>query len=281
MVAWPLPPELVFWVAHLSHAPARPACLAIAAAAPRAPLRPGPAHRRRLARAAGLGQDFRQYYYFLGSLGRKIRFVASLLLRLRRRHRGRRPPAARPGRYPHQALRPKGRGGRHPPQPQPRPRRPEVPLRPRLGDHRLARLPPALGRHRPAPARLVVRPAKDIAKLPRRYGVAFRTKLQMAADLVAWVAGWLRYLGKTLWVVADGAYAKRPFLKAAAAAGVVVVSRLRKDAALWTVPEPPRPGAPRGAARGPPTASRPSAWPSGRPIEAAGSRGSSCCTGRR
>jgi hypothetical protein len=74
----------------------------------------------------------------------------------------------------------------------------------------------------------------------------------MAAELVTWAAGWLRYLGKALWVVADGAYAKRPFLKAARAAGVVVVSRLRKDAALWSVPVPPRPGAPKRRGR-PPT----------------------------
>jgi hypothetical protein len=53
-------------------------------------------------------------------------------------------------------------------------------------------------------------------------------------------------LGKSLWVVADGAYAKRPFLKRALAAGVVVVSRLRKDAALWSVPPPPKPRRKRG-----------------------------------
>src|SRR5205823_7121526 len=80
---------------------------------------------------------------------------------------------------------------------------------------------------------------------PPRYRVVFRTKLAMAAEAVAWLAAWLKYLGKTLWVVADGAYAKRPFLKAAKAAAVVVVSRLRQDAALWSVPLPPRPGAPK------------------------------------
>ena len=48
------------------------------------------------------------------------------------------------------------------------------------------------------------------------------------------------------------------------AAGVVVVSRLRKDAALWTVPVPPRPGQPEEAR---PAAdvrqAGASAWPSG------------------
>src|SRR5260370_13037277 len=32
-------------------------------------------------RGGGLGRDFRAYYYFLGSLGRKAQFVSSLLLR--------------------------------------------------------------------------------------------------------------------------------------------------------------------------------------------------------
>ena len=40
----------------------------------------------------------------------------------------------------------------------------------------------------------------------------------MGATLVAWAAAWLKSLGKVLWVVADGAYAKRPLLKAARAA---------------------------------------------------------------
>ncbi len=43
-------------------------------------------------------------------------------------------------------------------------------------------------------------------------------------------------------MVADGAYAKAPFLKPAQALGMTVVSRLRKDAALRTVPGPKPPG---------------------------------------
>jgi hypothetical protein len=72
--------------------------------------------------------------------------------------------------------------------------------------------------------------------------VTFQTKLEMAAALVEWLVTWLRFLGKPLGVVVDGAYAGRPFLKRALAAGVVVVSRLRRDAALRSVPVPPRPG---------------------------------------
>jgi len=48
-------------------------------------------------------------------------------------------------------------------------------------------------------------------------------------------------LGLPLRVV-DGFYAKRPYLRAAASAGVTVISRLRRDAGLRTVPTPPRDG---------------------------------------
>jgi hypothetical protein len=38
------------------------------------------------------------------------------------------------------------------------------------------------------------------------------------------------------WVVVDGGYAKRPFLLRARQAGFTVIGRMRKDAALWSVP---------------------------------------------
>jgi hypothetical protein len=53
---------------------------------------------------------------------------------------------------------------------------------------------------------------KDIGKVPRGYGVKFQTKLQQGAAQVTRAADWLKYLGKALWVRADGAYAKRTFL---------------------------------------------------------------------
>lgn len=56
--------------------------------------------------------------------------------------------------------------------------------------------------------------------------------------MVRWARCWLGILGKPLWVVADGAYATAPFLKPMRSLAVTVVSRLRKDAALWTVPGP-------------------------------------------
>ena len=64
----------------------------------------------------------------------------------------------------------------------------------------------------------------------------------MAVELLQWASTLLGSLGKSIWVVVDGAYAKAAFLKPAMALGMTVVSRLRKDAALWTVPGPPRKG---------------------------------------
>src|SRR5262249_10134708 len=93
----------------------------------------------------------------------------------------------------------------------------------------------------PLLARLYVR-EKSLGGIDIRHRPAFRTKLELAVDLMQWAARWLGFLGKPLWVVADGAYAKAPFLKPMRSLGVTMVSRLRRDAALWITPRPRRPG---------------------------------------
>jgi hypothetical protein len=93
----------------------------------------------------------------------------------------------------------------------------------------------------PLLARLYVR-QKDLGGIDPGHRPPFRTKLELAVDLLQWAVAWLRHWGKSLWVVADGAYAKAPFLKPARLLGVTVVSRLRRDAALWTVPGARPPG---------------------------------------
>jgi hypothetical protein len=87
----------------------------------------------------------------------------------------------------------------------------------------------------PLLARMYVR-AKDLPKIHPKHRPPFRTKLELAVELLRWAKLWLGLLGKPLWVVADGAYAKKEFLKPALALGVTVVSRLRCDAALWSLP---------------------------------------------
>jgi hypothetical protein len=250
MAQWQLPAELVLWIAQLA------APLHGRVAGRLLPLMGGilfAQGRRTVAswiRAAGLGRDFRAYYYFLGSLGRKSKWIALPLLRIAL-------SVIAAGDHVLMALddtptkrygrRVEGAGIHHNPTPGPVGQK-------FLYGHIWVTLALVV-RHPlwgtiglPLLALLYVR-RKDIARLRRRYGVTFRTKLAMAAELVAWVSSWLRCLGKTLAVVADGAYAKRPFLHAAAKAGVVVFSRLRKDAALWSVPRPPRPGVPKKRGR--------------------------------
>jgi hypothetical protein len=93
----------------------------------------------------------------------------------------------------------------------------------------------------PLLARLYVR-AKDLGRIAPGRRPPFRTKLELAVELVRWAAAWLGRWGGPLWLVADGAYAKADLLKPLKGMGVTVVSRLRKDAALFSVPGPRRPG---------------------------------------
>jgi hypothetical protein len=93
----------------------------------------------------------------------------------------------------------------------------------------------------PLLARLYVR-RTDLGGIDPSHRPPFRTKLELAVDLMHWALRWLSHWGKALWVVADGAYAKAPFLRPMRALGVTVVSRLRRDAALRTVPGPRPPG---------------------------------------
>ena len=99
----------------------------------------------------------------------------------------------------------------------------------------------------PLLSRLYVRRLDLPAVAPKRRP-AFRTKLEMAVELLRWARPWLGLLKRPIWVVADGAYAKKELLRPAKALGMTVVSRLRKDAALRTAPGP-RPAGRRGRPR--------------------------------
>jgi hypothetical protein len=196
-------------------------------------------------RAGQLSKDYQDYYYFLSALGRKVDLLAGALLRLALEKL---PPQERlllalddtpSKRY---GPRVEGAGLHHNPTPGPAGAK-------WVYGHNWVTLA-WIVRHPlwgaiglPLLARLYVR-QKDLQAQCLRClrGVTFRTKLTMAGELLAWAATRLRGLSRNLWVVADGAYAKRAFLKVAAAAQVIVVSRLRKDAALFTVPELVPPG---------------------------------------
>jgi len=78
----------------------------------------------------------------------------------------------------------------------------------------------------------------DVPKLAERYGWEFRTKHQLGLELLSWFMQSIRALGvqAKVWLAVDGAYAARPFLLPLLEMGIVVVSRLRKDACLFDLP---------------------------------------------
>ncbi len=78
----------------------------------------------------------------------------------------------------------------------------------------------------------------NVPKLAEKYDWEFRTKHELGVELLTWFITTLRKLGvKTkVWLAVDGAYAARPFLLPVLELGIVVVSRLRKDACLFDLP---------------------------------------------
>lgn len=190
-------------------------------------------------RSAGITRRYKAFYYFIGSIGRKTEIVATVLFEFM---------VELIYKNEHRVLMgiddtPTPRYG------------PEVEG---AGIHRNPTVGPdgaefvyghiwvtlsALVRHRywgtiglPLWAKMYIR-AKDI---PDDCTIEFQTKLQQAAELVKWAADRCKRLTKQLWVVTDGGYTKAGFLKPAVKAGATIVTRLRKDAALYSPVKPPK-----------------------------------------
>jgi len=239
MGSWQLPSEMSSWIGRMAY------ILDARSAWRLCPLFVGvlfATGRRTVAgwlRTGGLSNDFKDYYYFISSVGRKVELIASQLLGIAR---SRLAPTGRllfaiddtvTKRYgPHV----EGAGIHRNPTPGP-------------ADQTFAYghvwvTIAWVVRHAcwgtiglPLLAKLYVR-AKNIWLLSALYGWKFQTKLEQAAELLEWVVRCVRWLKLPVWVVVDGGFVKRPFLRRALTAGVVVVGRLRKDAALWSVPIP-------------------------------------------
>jgi DDE superfamily endonuclease len=243
MAAWNLPTELSSWIVQMSSVLDRRVASRLLPLLVGALFSQGRQTVASWLRGGELGDDFRLYYYFLGSLGRNVNCVGRVLFRIAVRVivPGDRlllalddTPTKRAGPLV------EGAGIHHNPTPGPAQHK-------FLYGHVWVTLSWVV-RHRwwgtiglPLLAMLYVR-QKNLSSIAPCYKIKFQTKLQQAADLVEWAAQALGGLRKTLWIVADGAYAKRPFLRRAMAAGAIVVSRLRKDAALWSLPETIEPG---------------------------------------
>jgi hypothetical protein len=243
MAAWNLPTELVSWIVQMSCVLDRRIAWRLLPLLVGALFGQGRQTVASWLRGGELGDDFRLYYYFLGSLGRNVKWVASVLFRIAVR-------VIVPGDRLLLAIddtatkragpQVEGAGIHHNPTPGPAEQK-------FLYGHVWVTLSWVV-RHAgwgtiglPLLAMLYVR-RKNLKSIAPWYKVKFQTKLEQAVELVQWVLQALYGMGKTVWIVADGAYAKRPFLRGLLALKVVVVSRLRKDAALWSVPETIAPG---------------------------------------
>jgi DDE superfamily endonuclease len=203
-------------------------------------------------RAAGVSDDYQDYYYFLTSVGRKSESIASQLVALLLR------ALPLPERLllviddsPTKRYGPKVEGAdvHHNPTPGPA-------NQPFLYGHiwvtiSLARRHPEWGPlGLPLRGMLYVR-KHSMATIPKsRRWHRFATKLQLAARLVEWIVGIVKKAGKNVWIVVDGGYTKRPFLRRVLKlSGVVVVGRLRKDAHLRGLPPKLKAGQRRGRGR--------------------------------
>jgi len=166
-------------------------------------------------RAAGVSDDFQDYYYFLAAVGRKTKSIAAQLVVLILR------TLPLPERLllviddsPTKRYGPKVEGAdvHHNPTPGPADH-------PFLYGHVWVTLSLAL-RHPawgpiglPLQAMLYVR-KRTMATIPKIRGwQRFATKLQLAARLVEWIVPILKKAEKTVWIVVDGGYTKRPFLR--------------------------------------------------------------------
>src|SRR5271169_209107 len=212
MATWNLPAEVVSWIGQLASVLHRRVAGRLLPLLVGALFAQGRQTVASWLRGGELGDDFRLYYYFLGSLGRNVKAVGGVLFRIavRKIVPGDRlllalddTPTKRAGPWV------EGAGIHHNPTPGPAEQKflyghvwvtlAWIMQHPQWGVIAL-----------PLRALLYVR-QKDLIKIApwNRKHFPFRTKLELAAELVAWVAGGLRFLGKTIWVVADGAYAKR------------------------------------------------------------------------
>jgi len=202
-------------------------------------------------RAAGITDDFRQAYVTVCSVGRHTDDMAFSALRAVRPllDNKRLTLAIDDTPTPRYGPEVEGAGIHHNPSPGPAGEK-------YLYGHVFVTMT-ALAKHKdwgtialPLQAQLYVRKT-DLPKLPPERPREFRTKLEMAVAQLDWAESWVGHRFEQLWVVADGGYAKRPFLKGASKHGFTVVSRLRKDAALFSLPEPTKPGEKRGPGRPP------------------------------
>jgi hypothetical protein len=189
-------------------------------------------------RAAGINRCYKAYYYFIGSLAKKTENIATELfeIMIRRIYRDTNTVLTAIDDSPTSRYGPKvhGAGIHRNPTPTPDARK-------FIYGHVWVTIS-ATVRHKtfgtiglPLLARMYVK-AKDV----RNTGLAFKSKTQQAVELAKWAYNCCRSLGKRLWIVTDGGFTRASFLKPVIKMGIVVVTRLRKDAVLYAQLKQPK-----------------------------------------
>ena len=189
-------------------------------------------------RATGINHCYKAYYYFIGSLAQKTENIATELfeIMIRRIYKNTNTVLTAIDDSPTQRYGPKivGAGIHRNPTPTPDGRK-------FVYGHVWVTLS-AIARHKnfgtiglPLLARMYVK-AKDLKNI----GLAFKSKTEQAVELAKWAYNSCESLGKHLWIVTDGGFTRASFLKPVIKTGVVVVTRLRKDAVLYAKLKQPK-----------------------------------------
>jgi hypothetical protein len=183
-------------------------------------------------RAAGINCRYKAFYYFIGSLGRKTENIATVLfeIMIKQIYKNTNTVLIAIDDSPTPRYGPKvaGAGIHRNPTPTPDGRK-------FVYGHIWVTLC-AIARHKnwgtiglPLLARMYVK-SMDI----ENSGLSFQSKTQQAVELAQWAYNCCKRLGKRLWVVTDGGFTRTSYLKPVIAAGAVIITRLRKDAVLYS-----------------------------------------------
>jgi len=189
-------------------------------------------------RAAGINQCYKAYYYFIGSLAKKTEDIATELfeIMIRRIYKDTNIvlTAIDDSPTPRYGSKVVGAGIHRNPTPTPDGKK-------FIYGHVWVTLS-AIARHKnfgtiglPLLAKMYIK-ARDV----KACSTSFFSKTQQAVQLSKWAFNCCKDLGKTLWIVTDGGFTRASFLKPVIKIGAVVVTRLRKDAALYSELKQPR-----------------------------------------
>lgn len=197
-------------------------------------------------RAARINRCYKAYYYFIGSMGKKTETIATELLKImiHRIYKNTNTVLMAIDDSPTPRYGPKVIGAAIHRNPTPSPDGRKF-----VYGHVWVTLS-AIARHRdfgtiglPLLAKMYVK-AKDVKSIK----LAFKSKTEQAVELAKWAYNCCESFGKRLWIVTDGGFTRASFLKPAIKAGIVAVTRLRKDAVLYgevKQPEKRKRGRPR------------------------------------